>query len=461
MRLAVAAVAIASISWPHGALKSSIPEAGAHLDRVPREIRLTFNENAERAFTRIVLTAADGRTIVTGAVTIPSDSPRVAVAAIGGTLAAGVYAVQWQFGGKDGHPVRGTFQFTIVPGARVDSSLMSGADSTSAPHHPPTSIPDNPDPGAFDAGSPAFVAIRWLTFVLAFGILGGVAFRYAVVGRMSAAGGTAGLSLIEPALLRAAGVGVIAATLLVIVGVARLYAQSVAMHGAGEALNGEVLRTMVTATLWGRAWMLQILGAVLALAGFFVARRGGLGGWTTVGVAALAVAVSLSLSGHAPAVQGWSAAPIVADTLHVIGAAGWLGSLFFVVVAGIGSAMRLTPEQRGPAVADLVNAFSPTALVFAGLAGATGLLAAVVHVQRLDALWTSDYGRTLLIKLAVLSIVAATGAYNWLRVRPALGDETGTRRVRRSASVEIAIAVTVLAVTAVLVATMTPSTGMP
>ena len=61
----------------------------------------------------------------------------------------------------------------------------------------------------------------------------------------------------------------------------------------------------------------------------------------------------------------------------------------------------------------------------------------------------------LLLKLAVLSVVAATGAYNWLRVKPTLGDARGATRVRRSASIELTVGLLVLLVTAILVATPT------
>ena len=60
-----------------------------------------------------------------------------------------------------------------------------------------------------------------------------------------------------------------------------------------------------------------------------------------------------------------------------------------------------------------------------------------------------------MLKLGILSVVAGTGAYNWLRVKPTLGDVVGARRVRRSARVEVAVALLVLVVTAVLVATPT------
>ena len=106
-------------------------------------------------------------------------------------------------------------------------------------------------------------------------------------------------------------------------------------------------------------------------------------------------------------------------------------------------------------VAELVNAFSPTALMFAGLVTATGVFAAWMHLGALPALWQTTYGRTLLIKLALLSAMAFTGAYNWLRVKPTLGQAEGAVLIRRSATIEVIVGIIVLLVTAVLVATPT------
>jgi putative copper export protein len=61
-----------------------------------------------------------------------------------------------------------------------------------------------------------------------------------------------------------------------------------------------------------------------------------------------------------------------------------------------------------------------------------------------------------LIKIAGLLLVLAAGAYNWLRLRPALdADRVGT--LRRTAGVELLLAFAVLVVTAWLVATPTPA----
>lgn len=452
--MAVAAVFVfATDAVAHGALKASVPAPNAHVKRVPREIRLTFNEAVERRFTRIALVAADGRQVALGPLTIPSDSPVVAIAAITGAVSSGVYTVQWQMAGPDGHPVRGTFAFTVVPGAVADTSEPQGDPAS---HHPPAAIPVSSDPEAFDAESPLYVMIRWLTFVATFLIIGAVAFRYSVIGRLSRSPRSTSLTLIEPTLTRAAGIAAVAAGALLVIATMRLYAQSVAMHSAASALDVRAVGSMVIGTLWGKAWLLQVAAAISALAAFAMARRGSRAGWGVAALSSIGLAASLSLSGHAPATPRWGAIAVASDMLHVIGAAGWLGSLVFVLFAGITVAVRAPEASRGAAVADLVKAFSPAALAFAAIAAITGTVSAALHLAGLEPLWTSTYGRTLILKLAILSVAAGTGAYNWLRVRPALGDDIGTRRIRRSATVEIVVAAMVLAVTAVLVATATP-----
>jgi putative copper export protein len=213
---------------------------------------------------------------------------------------------------------------------------------------------------------------------------------------------------------------------------------------------------MLSHTVWGWGWLAQLFGVLVAVAGFALARRQRRTGWALATAGAAVLAFTPALSGHAAAAPRLAALAVLADGLHIIGAGGWLGSLLFVVAVGVPMAMRLDQGERGPAVADLVSAYSPTALFFAGVAAATGVVAAWVHFDSVSALWTTPYGRTLLVKLGILSVVAGTGAHNWRRVRPALGDTVGTRRIRRSAAVELAVGALVLVVTAILVATPTP-----
>jgi copper transport protein len=447
----------------HGTLKSSVPAKGAHLGVAPRDLRLTFTERPELTFTRIQLLGPDGAGVPLGPLRL--DTAQTVIADIRGPLRAGTYTVVWQVASADGHPVRGRYSFTIAPGAAGlaapqaleepgAAGVPTGRDAPAAEHHSAVSLPSGE---GFGAGSPVYVAIRWLGFVALLVVLGAVAFYWAVLGILRRRAPSERTNAFVPlATTRSATLGAVASLVLGLTAVARLLAQSNAMHGATGALDASLVGSMLTSTVWGWGWLLQVVGVTVAFAGFFAARRGRSRGWALAALGALALAFTPALSGHAASTPQLTGLAVVSDGLHVLGAGGWLGSLLVVVVAGIPAALRTGDGQPGRAVADLVNAFSPTALAFAGLLAVTGVIAAWLHLGSVPALWQSGYGRTLLLKLAILSVVVATGAYNWRRVRPALGDSYGARRIRRSASAELAVGVIVLIVTAVLVAMPTP-----
>jgi copper transport protein len=448
----------------HGTLKSSVPAKGAHLGLAPRDLRLTFTERPELTFTRIQLLGPDNAVVPLGPLRL--DTAQTVIADIRGPLRAGTYTVVWQVASADGHPVRGRFSFTIAPGATGlgtpqapgepgTAAVPSGRDASAAEHHSAVSLPSGE---GFSAESPVYIAIRWLGLVALLIVLGAVAFYWVVLRILRRRVPSERTNAFVPlAITRSATLGTAASLVLVLTAVARLLAQSYAMHGAAGALDVSLVGSMLSRTVWGWGWLLQVAAVAMALVGFLAARRGRTRGWALAALGALALAFTPALSGHAASTPQLTGLAVVSDGLHVLGAGGWLGSLLVVVVAGIPAALRTSDGWSGRAVADLVNAFSPTALAFAGLVAVTGVVAAWLHLGSVPALWQSGYGRTLLLKLGILSVVAATGAYNWRRVRPTLGDSDGARRIRRSASAELAVGVLVLIVTAVLVAMPTPT----
>lgn len=459
-----ALVVLPRIAAAHEGLRSSIPAKGAVLQAVPAFLRLTFTNRPDLRFTRVQLRGPTGQDVALDPSTV--DSATV-IAPISGTLIPGIYTVAWQVAGADGHPVRGQFSFTIAAGATAVGDAHTGtrtggeagadvpapgADSMPASHHSaPVAGQD-----AFDAESPAYVVIRWISFVALVTVIGAVAFMAVVLPLYRRHADSAEEVLVHTSVVRGTFLGMAAAVTLLVFAVVRLFAQSVAMHGTDQATDTSLVSTLIAGTVWGWGWSLQVAGAIVAALGFLALRRARSWGWPLVGLGVLALAVTPALSGHAASAPRLIPIAVASDALHVIGAGGWLGSLLFLLVIGIPAAIALGDGHRGPAVAKLVNAFSPTALLFAGLAGATGVFAAWVHLEGIANLWETTYGRVLLLKLGVLSVVAATGAYNWLRVRPALGGPEGAARIRRSSTIEVVVGVLVLLVTAVLVATPTP-----
>ncbi|HEV2129759.1 MAG TPA: copper resistance protein CopC [Longimicrobiaceae bacterium] len=468
--LAALVLLVLAMGWPtpaaaHQRLLRSEPAREATLNVAPRELRLVFNEPVTLAFTRLELLGPQGTPVALGELRTAPDSTQVLIAPITGPLRAGGYAVRWQTASQDGHPVRGEFTFSIVPDAggltlEPPASEAAGGDpapgqgSTPAEHHPTTGL--SPE-GGFSAESPAYVGVRWLTFAAIIGIVGAVAFGLLVLGLVRRRDPSEAAALLEPARRRAAGVGFALTALLLLATLARLYAQSLAMHGGEGALDPELMGTVLRRTIWGWGWILQLGATLLAGVGLLLARRGTPAGWGLAAFAALALALTPALSGHAAAMEGTiGTAAVLADALHVLGAGGWLGSLLVLLLAGIPAAMQLGVGRRGAGVAALVRAFSPTALLFAGLLVLTGVFATIIHSGSLAALLASEYGRLLFLKLGIFLLVFGTGAYNYLRVQPALGDDSATRRLRRSAGFELAVGAAVLLVTAVLVATARP-----
>jgi copper transport protein len=202
-------------------------------------------------------------------------------------------------------------------------------------------------------------------------------------------------------------------------------------------------------TRGGVVMMVQIASLVLALVGFALAAWRQRAGWPLAAVAVLALTLRSAASGQ------WSR---LVNPIHVFAGGLWIGTLFVMVVAGLGTAFRrnVPREQRGAIAAELVNAFSPLALSAAALLATFGVITAVRHLPYLSALWTTPYGLTFLVKLALVLGVASLGAWNWRRMRPSLGDEAAAVAIRRSSWRELTIAGLVLITTAVLVSLPSP-----
>jgi copper transport protein len=363
--------------------------------------------------------------------------------------------VAWQVAGRDGHPVRGTYGFLIADDATGlasidDSGAATGIaiDSATVPAGGPADEEEVPDVGSFDAESSIYAVIRWLGFVGLLTLVGAVGFgRLVIPGALRrqapAEWGVEARQMLRKAALAATAV-LFTALLL------RLAAQSVAVHGSIAALDSSIL----TGTLWGKAWLLQLMGLVLATAALLPRSEIAVTTWA-LPIATVIVALSFALSGHATAAPESMGFAVPIDTLHILGTGGWIGTLLLIVTVGLPAIMRGAVANRGRTVAVLINTFSPLALIFAGAAALTGLVSAWTQLGAVSALWTTRYGQVLLIKLALVLLVVGAGAYNSYRVRPMLGDESSGVRIRRTATVELIIAALVLAVTGVLVATPT------
>lgn len=123
--VAVAAAVLlpAAPAWAHNELVASVPAGGAELAEAPREVVLTFAERLDPRFTQIVVTDAAKATVPTGA---PAVSGATGTLQLPRPLADGGYTVAYRVVSVDGHPVQGSFRFSV-------GAPLAGSPSAAAP----------------------------------------------------------------------------------------------------------------------------------------------------------------------------------------------------------------------------------------------------------------------------------------------------------------------------------------
>jgi putative copper export protein len=193
---------------------------------------------------------------------------------------------------------------------------------------------------------------------------------------------------------------------------------------------------------------------ILALLGFGMAASGRRAGWPLALIGMVGASLTDVLVGR------WSH---LANAVHRLAGGLWLGTLFVLVVAGLGVVLHdaRARDRRGAIAARMVNGFSPLALTCGMIIVLTGLITAWLHLNPLSSLWTTPYGYALLAKLALVSVVFALGAWNWKRQRPTLGSEDAAHAIKRSSKAELTAAAVVLAASAVLVSLPSPKPPRP
>lgn len=436
--------------YAHLALVSSRPAADSELEEAPAEIYLTFTEPIELEVSRVDLIGPRGE--VELGILETNEDRLILRAPVTGELQAGGYVVRWQAVGRDAHPVRGEFGFTIQEGA---TGLVQPISATEpAPHAPQTAQPPAPPVSSFDAQSPLYAVVRALTYLGILGTTGAVGFILLMLVMARAARESVVEQFAERTLVAASTLGLLASLFAVIALPLRLQAQSHALFGEGISAD---LFGRVIGSSWGLSWTTQAAGAAVALIGFLVARQLPRTGLVLAGVGALGLSVSPGLSGHAATVATWTVPALISDAIHVLGAGIWLGTLLAMVIVGIPMIRRIAAEERSRVLHVMVTAFSPIALTAAALVLATGAFASFLHLNAPADLWTTPYGRLLVAKLLLVMTVGAAGAYNWRRLQPRSGEPGAELRLRRSAGIELTAAALVIALTSILVAVPPPA----
>jgi copper transport protein len=384
-----------SAAWAHASLIASDPANDALVAHAPATLTLTFNEPVEPLTIRVVDQSGAGATVTQ----IRRDGAQL-VLTPPAILSDGAHVISWRVISADGHPVGGSTTFWVgrrdvdVPQAvRSDDVLLRGA--------------------------------IWLA-------------RLAVyLGLFVGAGGAFFVAWMRgppaPA-MRVIGNCVDLVALVAL-------ALSVGLQGLDAlALPWSSLPDAEVWTVGARgSFGLSAAIAATALLLALLSHRAGEVSAKVMSLAALVgVGLALATTGHAAtASPQWLTAPAV--FVHGVALVFWVGSLIPLALA-----------MRGPrqTVIDVLLRFSRVIPFAVAALLASGLLLAIVQLERLDALWTTNYGRVLAIKLVLVALLLAIALWNRVRLTPRIGQgRVGSRRqMRRTIVAELILVAGILGV---------------
>lgn len=386
MIIGAVVIAAAAPAAAHASFVSASPAPGTGLPEAPGAVAIRFSEPLNLSLSRIDVFDAERRQVGAAPTEAVPRDPFSMRRRIG-FLRPGQYTVEWlTVSALDGHTLRGSYDFAIGTGA--DSGQVSGA-------------------GPLGSEGPLGLVGRWVALV-------GLALwaGSALLAGAALVGGLERRTLhciqrLAPVIVLAGGAATVVSVALV---------------------SGHGLAAVVQVLAGGRSGHWQ--AAELAAAASAVAagpRR--LVQLPLVGVALVAEAAS----GHA----GSSTVPPLATVFLLFHLAS-VGIWVFAILAGV----------LAPATRRMLAAMAPYAVAAALAVVVTGTLNAAVELDRPSELLSTGYGRTVLVKVAVLAAMAALGLTHSLRRRRIATAETGLRRPVR---LELAAAGVAIAVATVLV----------
>ena len=304
------------------------------------------------------------------------------------------------------------------------------------------------------------IVARAIHFAATLSVAGAVFFQVFIAGpALRAAGDRTRLSAIVR--LQLAYIAWIALLLCAISGAAWLVITAQSMSGAdlSDVFSEDVLGTVLLQTGFGQDWIARLV-LLLLLAGMLVpllSPRQTKPVWINVAVVALAagLAGSLAWAGHAVGAEGIEGTVHpAADFVHLVAAAAWVGTLLplALLLAMAGN------DTMSVAIARIATIrFSAFGIGSVATLLVTGTINAWYLAGSIAALTETDYGRLLLLKIALFLVMVAIAAVNRLHLTPRLvqGADSATiadalRQLRRNASLEVAIGAIIIAVVAAL-----------
>lgn len=470
--VAISMVVGATPAGAHTELSESDPANVSTVDRPVGAIRLTFSTAVEAVVEQFAIEDPNGDLVPITAVETEDDGSTLLVTPAH-SLGGGRNRVSWAIRSGDSHTMDGTVSFTVTaPAGVIDPNARPIATA-------PTSATE---PGSKSAGAERLATLfRWLVYAALLFCVGGLGYLSWVHRGTSSEGRWLVFLVRRAALVIAIGA------------VGEFLSQVVVFDGGSVAalLSPAAWAEVLTAG-FGAGTVLRLLGAGLVLVflridldhGFVLDRttdsdeaedrdvapgRGPSDAQVATRAAAQApslvrlrveasplafVGAVLLVASEAFIGHTATTTPrllvILSDVGHLV--AGGLWAAGAVMLA---ATIRRRHRRDAPLDARLLaTRFSVVAGWSLAAVAVTGAVLGWQILGDVSGLWSTTFGQVLLLKMAVVAVIACIGAYNHRVIVPALvnGGEHADHQFRQTVAVEAALFGVVLALTAVLVA---------
>lgn len=205
----------------------------------------------------------------------------------------------------------------------------------------------------------------------------------------------------------------IAVSILMFFSVMDLFVRATEMSGAPVLSVAPVLPTVLFRTHYGGVWIARILAEIVLLILWRSLRNCQVSRIYLYFALVLTVIISAteSASGHASD-KGDLSLPEIADFLHLLASSFWGGGLLVLSLFLLPEILRLEGDHLAVVLAGVARRFSGIAGFAVGIVGITAVYNGFSYVGKMKALWSTDYGLTVIVKIILFVVLVGLGAFN-------------------------------------------------
>ncbi|MGJ7913406.1 copper resistance protein CopC [Neobacillus sp. LXY-1] len=363
----------------HAYIIKSEPSENEILDQAPNRVSIQFDETIQPTFHSIKVFDSDGKQVDQKNGRIDPHHASIIGADLESNLPNGTYTVQWKVVSGDGHPVEGIIPFQIGEGENNHIVNQKSKGYT---------------PGI------DLMIIRWLQYISNAILVGMLSVTLFIVPK----------DLVENlrvqkvfSKLTTYSLAILCVSILL-----GLPLQTTIESGLswGEVFHADVMRKMLTSSVYGNVWIFQVLTLiVLCAAATFLEKP--LRGWISL-ILGIALLGMKAFTSHAGSTENVFLS-VGMDFLHLGSSSIWIGSLVALIA--------LNPFARNaetkPLYMKSIRTFSRFGVVIVLVLSLTGVYGSFVYIPTFRSLFQTDYGRILLGKVFLLIVMLVFAAVNF------------------------------------------------